>query len=72
MQASDTHQPFTARPSIADGPGLSGPTMTILSVLIAALALIVAALTYGPVVLTLAALALVPVMFVFFIAISRP
>lgn len=50
----------------------SGVTLTLLGILVAVLALVGAALAFGPVVLTLAALTLVPVMFVLFIAISRP
>lgn len=52
--------------------GLSGPTKVILAILIAVLALIGTAFAFGPAVLTLAALTLVPLMFAVFIAISRP
>lgn len=50
----------------------SGVTWAILAILAGVLALVAAAFVIGPVVLTLAALTLVPVKFILFIAISRP
>jgi fatty acid desaturase len=52
--------------------GISGPTLLILGILLALIVLVAAAVMIGPVVLTMAALVLVPVMFILFLAISRP
>lgn len=52
--------------------GLSGTTLVLLGILVALVVLAVAAVMIGPAVLTMAALALVPVMFILFLAISRP
>lgn len=59
-------------PSYTAAPKASGPTLIVLGVLAVIAALICAAFVWGPAVLTMAALALVPVMFVFFVLISRP
>ncbi len=52
--------------------GLSGTTRLLLAIFAVLIAVIIAAVAIGPVVLTLVALTLVPVMFLLFLAISRP
>lgn len=52
--------------------GLSGTTRLLLAIFAILAAVIIAAVAIGPVVLTLTALVLVPIMFILFVAISRP
>lgn len=67
-----TAAPLTSAPTRATRTGLSGTTLVLLGILLALVVLVAAAVMIGPVVLTMTALVLVPVMFILFLAISRP
>lgn len=52
--------------------GLQTTTLVLLGILLAVVVLAGATVLFGPVALTMAALVLVPVMFILFLMISRP